>query len=325
MITGASAGVGRATARVFAKRGWRVGLIARGARGLRGAASEVEAAGGTAAILQADVSDPGQVEQAATEAEERLGAIEVWVNNAMTTVFAPFEEIEPEEFRRATEVTYLGMVWGTREALRRMGPRDRGAIVQVGSALAHRGIPLQSAYCGAKHAAQGFFESVRTELLHEGSGVRMSMVHLPALNTPQFEHSRAKLPMRPQPVPPIYQPELAAKAIAWAADSGEREVYVGAPTWKTIWGGRLAPGFADRYLARTGYESQQTDQPMDGERAGNLFQAVDRDAGAEGEFGHRARRRSPLLWLATHRGAVGAAAAGVLATAAGAAAAVRSR
>jgi NAD(P)-dependent dehydrogenase (short-subunit alcohol dehydrogenase family) len=278
-----------------------VALLARGREGLEGARRDVESHGRRGLPIPTDVAEPSQVQEAAERAESELGPIELWVNNAMTTVFAPFWEIEPEEFKRATEVTYLGVVWGTRSALRRMHPRDRGAIVIVGSALAYRGIPLQSAYCGSKHAIKGFFESVRTELLHEGSNIRLSLVDLPAVNTPQFDHCRTRLPKQPQPVPPIYQPEVAADAIAWAARSGEREVYVGAPTWKTIWGERIAPGLADHYLARNGYSSQQAEEPVNGDRPDNLFEPVEGDRGAHGRFEDGTRKRSPLLWLAKHR------------------------
>jgi NAD(P)-dependent dehydrogenase (short-subunit alcohol dehydrogenase family) len=315
-VTGASAGVGRATARRLAEDGYDVALLARGHEGLDGARREVEQAGRRGLPIPTDVADHSQVEAAAERIESEWGPIDLWVNNAMVTVFSPFAEIDPEEFTRATEVTYLGVVWGTRSALKRMLPRDRGAIVIVGSALAYRGIPLQSAYCGAKHAVKGFFESVRTELVHDGSRVRISMVDLPGLNTPQFEHCRTRLPKQPQPVPPIYQPEVAADAIAWVGRSGEREVYVGAPTWKTIWGSRIAPRIADLYLGHTGYGSQQTDQPVNGDRPDNLFSPVSRDEGAHGPFDERTRSRSPLLWVAKHRRAVGAAAAGAAAAAA---------
>jgi len=321
LVTGASAGVGRATARRLAEEGYDVALVARGRDGLEGARLDVERLGRRGLPLPTDVADDAQVEEAAQRAEETLGPIDVWVNNAMATVFSPFREIEPDEFRRVTEVTYLGFVWGTRAALKRMVPRDSGSIVLVGSALAYRGIPLQSAYCGSKHAIKGFFESVRTELLHEGSKVRISMVELPAVNTPQFDHCRTRMSKQPQPVPPIYQPEVAADAIAWAAQSGEREVYVGAPTWKTIWGERIAPGLADRYLAKNGIKSQLADQPVNGDRPDNLFAPVEGDRGAHGQFEEGTRRRSPLLWLGKHRRALGAAA---LAGAGAAAAAVRS-
>jgi short-subunit dehydrogenase len=239
----------------------------------------------------------------------------VWVNNAMATVFAPVTDTTPEEFRRATEVTYLGSVWGTTAALRRMLPRDRGVIVQVGSALAYRGIPLQAAYCGSKHALQGFLESLRTELMHEGSNVRVTMVQLPALNTPQFTWSRAKMPHAPQPVPPIFQPEVAADAIVWAAAHPRRELMVGWPTVKAIVGNAVAPGIADRYLAKTGYDSQQTDEPVDPGRADNLFEPVSGTQGAHGPFDDQARGRSLELWARTHGGKIGglAAAASTLA------------
>src|SRR3954452_23615415 len=310
LVTGASAGVGRATARPPAAEGYDVALVARGLDGLEGARLDVERLGRRGLPLPTDVADEAQVEEAAERTEETLGPIDVWVNNATATVFSPFHEIEPDEFRRVTEVTYLGVVWGTRAALKRMVPRDSGSIVMVGSALAYRGIPLQSAYCGSKHAIKGFFESVRTELLHDGSKVRISMVELPAVNTPQFDHCRTRMPKQPQPVPPIYQPEVAADAIVWAAQSGEREVYVGAPTWKTIWGERIAPGLGDRYLARNGFKSQMTDQPINGGRPDNLFAPVEGDRGAHGRFEEGTRRRSPLLWLRQQPPAPGAAAPG---------------
>jgi hypothetical protein len=230
----------------------------------------------------------------------------------MATVFAPFSDTEPEEYRRATEVTYLGSVWGTMAALRRMRPRDRGVIVQVGSALAYRGIPLQAAYCGAKHALQGFLESLRTELMHDDSNVRLTMVQLPALNTPQFLWSRAKMPRAPQPVPPIFQPEVAAEAIVWAAENPRRELMVGWPTVKAIIGNAVAPGLADLYLAAGGYEAQQTPSPLDGERAGNLFDPVPGDPGAHGPFDPRAKPRSTQLWVSRHRRLLGLAGAGAL-------------
>jgi NAD(P)-dependent dehydrogenase (short-subunit alcohol dehydrogenase family) len=320
LVTGASAGVGRATVRRLADDGYDVALVARGREALEAARIEVERLGRRAIVIPADVADESQVAEAAERAESALGPIDIWVNNAMTTVFAPLREIEPDEFRRVTEVTYLGAVWGTRAALERMVPRDSGSIVFVGSALAYRGIPLQSAYCGSKHAIKGFFESVRTELLHDGSKVKLSIVELPAMNTPQFDHCRTRMPKQPQPVPPIYQPEVAADAIVWAARTGEREIYVGAPTWKTIWGERIAPGFADHYLAKNGYSGQQADQPVNGNRPDNLFVPVEGDRGAHGRFEEGSRRRSPLLWLGKHRRALGAAAlagAGAVAAATG--------
>jgi NAD(P)-dependent dehydrogenase (short-subunit alcohol dehydrogenase family) len=313
VITGASAGVGRATVRAFASRGADVGLLARDAGGLEAAAKEVEAFGRQAVAVPTDVADPEEVEAAAAQIEERLGPIDVWVNNAMTSVFAPFTEIEPEEFRRVTEVTYLGLVFGTRSALRRMLPRDRGTIVQVGSALAYRGIPLQSAYCGGKHAIEGFTESVRAELFHEKSKVRLTMVQMPALNTPQFQWVLSRLPRSPQPVPPIYQPEVAARAIVWAATHRRRQLWIGATTVATILANDVVPGLLDRYLGRTGYESQQTRQPADPRRQSNLWAPVPGDHGAHGPFDDRAHPRSPQLWASTHRGLVGAAIAGVAA------------
>ena len=289
--------------------------FARGEAGLEGAHRDLQAVGTRGLVMGVDVADPDAVEDAARRVEEELGEIDVWVNNAMTTVFAPVWETNPDEFRRATEVTYLAAVWGTLAALRRMRPRDRGSIVQVGSALAYRSIPLQSAYCGAKHALLGFTDSLRSELIHDGSSVRLTMVHLPGLNTPQFSWCRAKLPRHPQPVPPVYQPEIAADAIVWASEHGRREVWVGWPTYKTILGQRVAPGYLDRYLAEKAWSGQMTSEPMDGVREGNLFEPLDQqeDPGSRGIFGQGARTRSPLLWLSRNRGraAAAAAAAGV--------------
>jgi NAD(P)-dependent dehydrogenase (short-subunit alcohol dehydrogenase family) len=294
-----------------------VGLIARGREGLQGARREVEAAGGRAMAVSADVADAEQVEGAAAAIEAELGPIDVWVNDAMVTIFAPFTEIEPQEFRRATEVTYLGAVWGTRAALRRMLPRDRGSIVFVGSALCFRGIPLQSAYCGAKHAVQGFFESVRTELAHRKSAVLTSIVQLPGVNTPQFDHCRSRMERHATPVPPIYQPEVCAEAVVYAAHHRRRQIYVGGSTVMTIWGNRLAPWLADRYLARTGFSSQQTPDPPDPRnQPGNLFEPVPGDPGAHGDFDSTAHTRSAQLWASLHREQLAAAA-----TLAGAAAA----
>ena len=313
VVTGASAGVGRAIVREFAKRQANVGLLARGDDGLDAAKREVEQAGGRALALPTDVADHEAVAAAAARVEDELGPIDVWVNNAMTTVFAFFDDIEPDEFRRALEVTYLGAVWGTRAALDRMLPRDRGTIVLVGSALAYRGIPLQSAYCGAKHAEKGFFESLRCELRNRGSGVHLTMVQLPGLNTPQFEHCRSKMPKVPQPVAPVYQPEVAARAVHWAAHHWRREVYVGGSTVYTIVGNKLAPWLAERYLARTAVKGQQTDEPA-GERHDNLFDPTDRDEGAHGRFDDKAHGRSMQLWATRHRRWL--AGAGVLAAAA---------
>ncbi len=322
VVTGASAGVGRATVRAFARRGARLGLLARGPEGLAGALKDVEQEGSAGIAVPTDVSDAEAVESAARTIEDQLGPIDVWVNDAMVTVFAPVHKVTPDEFRRVTEVTYLGAVYGTMTALRRMLPRDRGAIVQVGSALAYRSIPLQSAYCGAKHAIEGFTDSLRCELRHDGSHVRLSTVQLPALNTPQFGWSRSKMPRRAQPVPPIYQPEVAADAIVWAATHRRREVYVGAPTVATIFGQRAVPGLLGRYLARTGYDAQQTDTPEDPNRDDNLIEPIPFDHGAHGSFDDVAHGRSPQLWASKHRRWL--AGTGIAAVAA-AAAAVRGR
>jgi NAD(P)-dependent dehydrogenase (short-subunit alcohol dehydrogenase family) len=316
VITGATSGVGRAAAVAFAERGWRVALLARGADGLEAAAKDVEACGGTPLSIATDVSSADEVEAAAGEAEARLGPIDVWVNDAMTSVFSPFLWMEADEFRRVTEVTYLGAVHGTMSALRRMVPRDRGVIVQVGSALAHRSIPLQSAYCGAKHAVHGFTQSVRTELLHDRSGVRITEVHLPAMNTPQFDHCRSRMSRRPQPVPPIYQPEVAARAIVWAAEHPRREVWVGGATAATVLANRLAPGLLDRYLARTGFDAQQTNEPSE-DSPGNLWAPLPGDPGAHGRFDRRAHARSVETGVGRHRrlllaGLAAAVAAGVV-------------
>lgn len=296
VVTGASAGVGRASAVAFARRGARVALLARGENGLRGAADEVRAAGGEPLIVPTDVADADQVEAAAARVEERFGPIDVWVNAAMATVFAEFQDIEPAEFRRATEVTYLGYVWGTLAAYRRMRRRDRGTIVQVGSALSYRAIPLQSAYCGAKFAIRGFTDSLRSELLHHNSRVHLTMVQISAYNTPQFDWGRARTSHKPQPVPPIFQPELAADAVVWAATHRRREVWAGVPAFKAIWGNAIAPGLADRVLAGQGYTGQLSDQPL-GERPDNLFAPVAGDHGSHGSYDARAKRRSLTHWL----------------------------
>ncbi|HEX9945040.1 MAG TPA: SDR family oxidoreductase [Thermoanaerobaculia bacterium] len=311
VVTGASAGVGRATARAFAELGAHVGLLARGRDSLEAARREVEDLGGKALALPVDVADHDQVEAAAARVEDELGPIDVWVNNAMVSVFSPVKEMEPEEYRRVIDVTYLGYVWGTLAALRRMLPRDRGSIVQVGSALAYRGIPLQSAYCAAKHAIQGFCDSLHSELLHDGSKVRLCMVQMPALNTPQFGWVKSRLPRKPQPVPPIFQPEVAARAIVWAARHDRREVYVGWPTVKAIIGDKIVPGYADRYLARNGYDSQQYDGLVDPHRADNLWEPLPGDHGAHGEFDERATDRSLQLWATTHRGLLALLGAGL--------------
>lgn len=321
VVTGASGGIGRATARLFGAQGAKVALLARGDTGLQAAAEDVEAAGGTALVIPADVADYQQVRQAAKHAEHELGPIDVWINVAFTSVFAQFVDIEPEEFKRVTEVTYLGFVYGTKAALEHMLPRDRGAIVHTGSALAKRGIPLQSAYCGAKHAVQGFHESLRTELMHQGSNVRVTIVHMPAVNTPQFDWVKSRLPRHAQPVPPIYQPEIAAKALLYAADHPQRrEYWVGGSTVGTILGNRLAPGLLDRYLAKTGYGSQQTERPRDPRQPANLWEPADgkggRDFGAHGSFDARSHTRSYQRWLSEHRKALAAVGGAALAAAA---------
>jgi NAD(P)-dependent dehydrogenase (short-subunit alcohol dehydrogenase family) len=302
VITGASAGVGRATALAFARRGARLGLLARGRDGLEATRRDVEASGGEALILPTDVAIAGRVEAAAEAVEKNFGPIDVWVNNAMVSVFSPVKQMMPDEFKRVTEVTYLGYVYGTLAALKRMLPRDRGVIIQVGSALAYRGIPLQAAYCAAKHAIQGFTESLRCELLHDGSNVRVTMIQMPALNTPQFSWVKSRLPRKPQPVPPIFQPEVAAEAILWAAYHDRPEWYVGWPSVKAIVGNKIAPRLADWYLARNGYEAQQTDQPETSLRRHNLWEPLPGDHGARGEFGARARPWSLQFWATKNRG-----------------------
>ena len=307
VITGASAGIARATARLYGGRGANVGLIARGQAGLDGAVRDVEEAGGKALAVSADVADYGQVEDAARQVEEFFGPIDVWINVAFTSVFAPFADISAAEFRRVTEVSYLGFVYGTMVALDRMSARDRGTIVQVGSALGARSIPLQSAYCGAKHAINGFTSSLRCELLHEHSGINVTVVQMPAVNTPQFSWVRSRLPNHPQPVPPIYQPEVAACGVVFAADHPRRKQYwVGASTVATILANRVVPALLDRYLARTGYDSQQTAQEAAPGRPDNLLEPVDgpagHDHGARGIFDDRSHDRSLQLWMSQHAG-----------------------
>jgi NAD(P)-dependent dehydrogenase (short-subunit alcohol dehydrogenase family) len=318
VVTGASGGIGRATATAFAGRGAKVALVARGQAGLDGAAADVRAAGGQALVLPADAADPDALEAVADRVEDELGPIDVWVNDAFTSVFAPFGKITAEEYKRVTEVSYLGYVYGTMAALRRMKPRDRGVVVQVGSALAYRGIPLQTAYCGAKHAIQGFHEALRCELLHEKSGVHVTMVQMPAVNTPQFSWVLSRLPRHAQPVPPIYQPEVAARAVVYAADHpGRREYWVGATTAATLAANAVAPGLLDRYLGRTGFDSQQTQQPRDPDAPENLWEPADadRDFGAHGIFDDKSHPRRAQLWASQHHGAV-AAAAGLVGAAA---------
>jgi short-subunit dehydrogenase len=315
VVTGASAGVGRSTVRVLGARGARVALLARGRAGLEAAAEEVRRAGGEALVVVVDVADADQVEAAAERVERELGEIDVWINVAMTAVLAEVADTTAEEFRRVTEVTYLGSVHGFLSALRRMLPRDRGTVVQVGSALVYRGIPLQATYCGAKHAIEGFVESLRTELLHRKSHVGVSVVQLPGLNTTQFSWVRARTKNHPKPVPPIFQPEVAAEAIVWAAEHRRREIWVGGPTVKTILGQRVVPHWVDRYLARTGFDGQQTDQPLPSGRADYVFAPLDdkQDHGSHGKFDVDARSSSRQLWLSLHRGALVATGAAVAA------------
>ena len=318
VITGASAGIGRVLARIYGARGASVGLVARGTDGLEGARRDVESLGGRALVLPADVADHDVLEAAAEAVERELGPIDVWINNAMVSVLSPIHEMTPDEFRRVTDVTYLGAVWGTLAALRRMRPRDRGTVVLVGSALAYRGIPLQSAYCAAKHAMQGFHDSLRTELLHDRSNVKVIMVQLPAVNTPQFDWLKSRMPNRAQPVPPIFQPEVVAEGIVWAADNPDatRELVIGWPALQAIVGNKLVPGLADQVLARSGYSSQQTDEPEDPNRPDNLWHPVDDagggDRGAHGRFDRVARDSSWQLWANTHRGTVAVVGAAVL-------------
>lgn len=316
VITGASAGIGRATAQKFGQRGANVALLARGTAGLEGAARDVEAGGGKALAIPTDVADYSAVEAAADETEAAFGPIDTWVNVAFTSVFAPFWEISAEEFKRVTEVTYLGYVHGTMAALAKMRPRDRGTIVQVGSALSERSIPLQSAYCGAKHATNGFTESVRCELLHEGSNVRITVVQMPAVNTPQFSWVLSRLPRHPQPVPPIYQPEVAARGAVYAADHpGRKQYWVGDSTAVTLLAQKFVAPLLDRYLGRTGYDSQQTDERVHGDQPHNLWQPVDEqpgsDHGAHGEFDDKSYAHSPELWFSQHPVAGGAGALGL--------------
>jgi NAD(P)-dependent dehydrogenase (short-subunit alcohol dehydrogenase family) len=311
VITGASAGVGRATVREFARHGAWLGLVARDRDRLDAARREVEAMGGRAVVLTADVADDVQVEEAAESVERILGPIDIWVNNAMVSVLSPALDMTADEFRRVTDVTYLGYVYGTLAALRRMRPRNRGMIVQVGSALAYRAIPLQSAYCGAKHAVEGFTESLRSELIHDGSLVHLTAVQLPAVNTPQFNWVRSRMPRHPQPVPPIYQPEFIARAIYWAAHHRRREVSVGWPTVQAIVGDKFMPGLLDHYLAWIGYEAQQTAQPVSPSRPDNLFETVPGDYGARGCFNTGARRTSFQFWVNKRRGWLAMAGLGI--------------
>jgi NAD(P)-dependent dehydrogenase (short-subunit alcohol dehydrogenase family) len=311
VVTGASGGIGRASALAFGARGDTVVLIARGRAGLDAAARDVESAGGRAVVMPVDVAESKAVFAAADSVEADVGPIDVWVNVAFTSVFAPFHEIEPDEYRRVTEVSYLGYVYATMAALKHMRPRGRGTIVQVGSALAYRGIPLQTAYCGAKHAVQGFHEALRCELLHERSGINVTMVQMPAVNTPQFSWVLSRLPHHAQPVPPIYQPELAARAVVYAADHPRRrEYWVGASTMGTLAANAVAPGLLDRYLARTGFKAQQTEHKQDPAAPANLWDPADgrdgHDFGAHGIFDYTSHSRDPQLWASQHHGLLGA-------------------
>jgi NAD(P)-dependent dehydrogenase (short-subunit alcohol dehydrogenase family) len=327
-VTGASGGIGRATAIAFGARGAKVALLARGSAGLEAAAEEVRAAGGQPLVVPVDVADADDVRAAVETVERDLGPVDVWVNVAFTSVFAPFDEIAPEEYRRVTEVTYLGYVYATMAILPRMKARGAGTIVQVGSALAYRGIPLQTAYCGAKHATQGFHEALRCELLHDRSPVRVTMVQMPAVNTPQFRWVRSRLPRKPQPVAPIYEPHVAAGAVVHAADHPERrEYWVGGSTVGTLLANAVAPGLLDRYLARTGFDSQQTDEPSDPDRPDNLEQPADehRDYGTRGPFADRSTDRSPQVWASQHHGLLGAIGGAALGAVGVAVAARRSR
>ena len=311
VITGASAGVGRAVVREFAKRQAAIGLIARGADRLESARREVEEQGGEGLALPTDVADATQVERAAEQVVNRFGRIDVWVNDAMTTIFAPLKDIKPEEFKRATEVTYLGCVYGTMAALKYMYRQDRGTIVQIGSALAYRSIPLQSPYCGAKHAIVGFTDSLRCELIHQKSNIHVTVVHLPAMNTPQFSWCRTRLPRHPQPVPPIFEPEVAARAVYFAAHNKRREIFVGGPTVKAIYGQDVAPSFADWYLGTHGYDAQQTSEPVPPDRPDNLFEPVPGDWAAHGIFTDQSKDFSLQNWVNLRRVPVALAAAGI--------------
>lgn len=313
VITGASAGVGRAVVREFARHKASIGLLARNEERLESAKHEVEAQGGQALALPTDVADADRVFDAAEKVVREFGRIDIWVNDAMTTVFSPLKDITPEEFKRATEVTYLGFVYGTMAALKYMLPQNAGTIIQVGSALAYRSIPLQAPYCGAKHAMIGFTDSLRCELIHDKSAVHVCVVHLPAMNTPQFSWCRTKLPRHPQPVPPIFEPEVAARAIYYAAHHKRREIFVAGPTVKAIYGQDVAPGLADRYLGIHGYDSQQTSEPVSPDRPDNLFQPVSGDYAAHGIFKTQAKNYSIQNWMNLRRVPLGIAAAGVAA------------
>ncbi len=311
VVTGASAGVGRAVARAFGQEGARVGLIARTREALEDAAREIERAGGEALVLPLDVADPGAVQKAADEVVARWGRIDVWVNDAMVSVFSPVKEMKPEEYRRVTEVDYLGYVHGTKAALKHMLPRDEGHVIQIGSALVYRSIPLQSAYCASKAAIRGFTDSLRCELFHDQSHVKLSMVQLPAVNTPQFDVVRSRLPNHPQPVPPIFQPEVIARAVLYVADHPTRELWVGWSAVKAILGQKVIPGLLDRYLGRMGYSAQQTDEPVSPNRKDDVDHPLPGDRGAHGDFDTRAKGWSAELWLRMNRRWIAAAAGAV--------------
>jgi NAD(P)-dependent dehydrogenase (short-subunit alcohol dehydrogenase family) len=305
VVTGASAGLGRAIVREFAKRGDHIALLARGIDGLAGAKKEVEALGGQALAFPLDVANAEAVEQAATEIEAKLGPIDIWINNAMNSVFSPIKNMTADEYKRVTEVTYLGQVYGALSALKRMRSRNKGCIIFVGSALAYRGIPLQSAYCASKHAIQGFYDSFRTELLHDGLNIRTCMLQLPAMNTTQFGLVRNKLPFKPRPMGMIYEPEVAARAVLFATEHNRREIYVGLPTVEAIVGNKMLPGFADHYLAQSGYKGQMTKIPEDRERKDNLWTPVAGDHGVHGPFGEKAYNFSIQLWAAENKKLIG--------------------
>ena len=316
-ITGASAGVGRAIVRRFAEPGVSLALMARGERRLQAAAEEVREKGGKAIVIPLDTADADAVEAAAERIERELGPIDIWINVAMVTVMSPIMEMTAAEYSRVTDVTYLGFVHGTLSALRRMKPRDRGTIVQIGSALGYRSIPLQSAYCAAKHAVNGFTDSLRCELIHDGSNVHVTTVQLPAVNTPQFDWARSRMPRRAQPLPPIYEPELIANAVHRAAHHPRREYWLGYPVWKAILGERMAPGLADRVLAHEAWDGQMTDEPRIEGRPDNLLESVEGDWDSHGRFTDRASDQSPAIWMSEHPACAGLA-AGVLVLALGA-------
>ena len=301
VITGASAGLGRAMVREFAKHGANIGLIARGEDGLNAAKGEVESYGGKAWAVSTDVSNADEVEKAAQEIEDHFGSIDFWINNAMVSVFGPFKKMELKDFKHVTDVTYLGQVYGTQAALKRMLPKDKGTIILIGSALAYRGIPLQSAYCGAKHAIHGFFESLRSELIKDKSKVKLSMVQMPAMNTTQFSWVKSYLKNKPKPMGQIFEPEVAARAVVQVARDHQRELYVGYPTVETIWGNKVLPGYLDKYLAKTGFDGQQTDEPVSPDRQNNLWKPVPGDHGARGTFAANSWDHSPETWMATHK------------------------